>query len=36
MFDSTEPDRVYCSFFGDTENDDDNVLPYGEEIQDKK
>ena len=33
LFDSTDPERVYYSDSGDTNNDDDNVLPYGEDIQ---
>ena len=33
LFDSTYPDRVYYSDSGDTDNYDDNVLPYGEDIQ---
>ena len=33
LFDSTEPDIIYYSAFGDTNDVDDNVLPYGGEIQ---
>ena len=33
LFDGMEPDRVYYSAFGDTDNTDENVLPYGEESQ---
>ena len=36
LFDGTEPDRVYWSDFGDTDNADDNMFPYGEDIQDQK
>ena len=36
MFDCTDPDKVYCSTFGDSGNSDDNLLPYAEEIQDQK
>ena len=36
LFDGTDPDRVYCSAFGDTDNYFDNMLPYGEYIQDQK
>ena len=32
----TDPDRVYYSDFGDTNDADDSVLPYGEENQDHK
>ena len=30
LFDGTEPERVYYSFFEDTEDSEDNVLPYEE------
>ena len=33
LFDGMDPDRVYYSSFGDTEDTDNNVLPYGEDIQ---
>ena len=33
LFDCTDTERVYYSDSGDTNNDDDNVLPYGEDIQ---
>ena len=33
LFDGTNPDRLYCSDFGDTGDDDANMLHYGEEIQ---
>ena len=33
LFDGTDPDRVYSSFFGDTEYSDDSMLTYGEYIQ---
>ena len=36
LFDRTDPDRLHCSAFGDSDDDDDNVLPYGEESQDQK
>ena len=36
LFDGTDPDRVYYSDFGDTNDADDSVLPYGEENQDHK
>ena len=36
LFDGMDPDRVYYSDFGDTKDSDDNVLPYGEEIQYQK
>ena len=36
LFDDMNPDRVYCSAFGYTVDDDNNVLPYGEDIQDQK
>ena len=36
MFDVTEPDRVYYSDFGYTNYSYNNVLPYGEYIQDQK
>ena len=36
MFDVTELDRVYYTSFGDTDDDGNNVLPYGEDIQDHK
>ena len=31
-----DPDRVYYSAFGETQNAYDNVLPYGEDIQYQK
>ena len=36
LFDSTEPDRVYYSASRDTNDVDNNILPYGEYIQDQK
>ena len=36
LFGVTYPNRVYYSSFGDTDNADDNVLSYGEDIQDQK
>ena len=36
LFDGTKPDRLYYSEFGDTYNTENNVLHYGEEIQDHK
>ena len=36
LFNGTEPDRVYYSAFGDTNDADKNLLPYGEYIQDQK
>ena len=36
LFDGTDPDRVYYSTFWYTKNSDNNVLTYGEEIQDQK
>ena len=36
LFDGTDPDRVYYSYFGDTDNADKNLLPYGEYIQYQK
>ena len=36
MFDGIDPDRVYNSAFGYTNDSGYNVLPYGEEIQDQK
>ena len=36
LFDGTEPDIVYYSAFGDTDDADNNLLPYGEDIQDQK
>ena len=36
LFDGMDPDRVYYSSFGDTEDTDNNVLPYGEDIQYQK
>ena len=35
-FDGTDPEIVYYIAFGDTDDSDDNVLPYGEEIQHQK
>ena len=36
LFDGTDPDRVYYSDFGDTDDAGGNVLSYGEYIQDQK
>ena len=36
LFDGTGPDRIYYSAFGDTNDADKNVLPYGEEMQYQK
>ena len=36
LFDGSDPDRVYYSAFGDTNNADVNILTYGEEIQYQK
>ena len=36
LFDGMQLDRLYYSAFGDTENANENVLSYGEEIQDQK
>ena len=36
LFDGSDPDRVYYSAFGDTNNSDVNILTYGEEIQYQK
>ena len=36
LFDGIDPDRVYNSAFGYTNDSGYNVLPYGEEIQDQK
>ena len=36
LFYGTYSDRAYYSRFGDIDNADNNVLPYGEEIQDQK
>ena len=33
LFDGTDPDRLYYSDFGDTNDSDKNFLPYGEDIQ---
>ena len=33
LFDGTDPWRLYYSAFGDTKGADNNMLPYGEEIQ---
>ena len=35
LFDIKDPDRIYYSYFGDTEDADKTLLPYGEEIQDQ-
>ena len=35
LSDGTDPDRVYYSYFGDTNYDDNNVSHYGEDIQDQ-
>ena len=32
LFDGTEPDRLYCSTFGYTDNASYNLLPYVEKI----
>ena len=29
LFDGTDPDRVYYSAFGDTDDADNSMLPYG-------
>ena len=36
LFDCTEPYKAYYSDFGDTDDDEKNVLPYGEDIQYQK
>ena len=36
LFDGMKPDIVHYGAFWGTNNSDDIVLPYGEEIQDKK
>ena len=36
LFDGMDPEIVYYSAFGDAGNSENNVLPYGEEIQDQK
>ena len=36
MFDGKELGKVYDSDFGETDNADNNLLPYGEDIQDHK
>ena len=36
LFDGTEPYILYYSAFGDTDDADDNLLPYGGNIQDQK
>ena len=36
LFGGTKPDRVYYSVFGGIYDAGENVLPYGEEIQDQK
>ena len=36
LFDGTDTDRVNYSAFGETVNADENMLPFGEYIQDHK
>ena len=36
LFDGMHPDRVYCGAFWYTNDADDSLLTYGEEIQDQK
>ena len=36
MFDDIEPDREYYIYFGDSDDTEKNLLPYGEEIKDQK
>ena len=36
LFDGTKPDIVYYSAFGDTNYAEDNMVPYGKDIQDQK
>ena len=36
LFDGADPDILYYSDFGDTNDAYNNVLPYGEDIQDQK
>ena len=36
LFDGTDPERVYYSAFGEIDDADNNVLPYGEQIQEQK
>ena len=36
LFDGTDPDILYYSIFGDTNDTYNNVLPYGEDIQNQK
>ena len=36
LFDGTYPERIYYSDFGDTKNSEENLLPYGEDIQYQK
>ena len=33
LFDGTYPDRVCYSDYGETDDADDNLLPYGKDIQ---
>ena len=36
LFGGTDPDRLYYSDFRDTDDADDTVLPYGEDIEYQK
>ena len=36
IYDASKPDKIYFSAFGEHDDDDDNLLPYGEEIVDQK
>ena len=36
MFDGMDPDRVYYSGFGDTNDSDNNLLHYGKDIKYQK
>ena len=36
MFDGKELGKLYDSDFGETDDANNNILPYGEDIQDQK